>query len=377
MAMAAADARPRRTRNAVVSAVALSFAASYILLFAPSLDVDVVRAGTSRGKSPGGGGAEGAGGSVGGGGGSAAGGGGAGEALIPVFYNLFVPSPADASRVSGILDEQLRALNPALHDVANLSIHSVGHRLPDVPESYLKGHRYEEGGEDRTLHTLWTHCRQASHRDDPNSLVVYLHSKGSFHPDPSNDRLRRFLTEGALSRECAALPDECDVCSSRMSPHPHPHAPGNMWLARCPYVSKLRDPYDARDGKLPPPFGGGDDGCRGYGRYFFEHWVHSHPSVRPCDLYPGREYAWAYDDVPDSGFDKELKRAPRFDFDVYADLLRKSYWYCREDKSPNTPGGYLENRRRGYEALYGTKELDEGWYLWDFLNLSSSSSSLS
>ena len=94
----------------------------------------------------------------------------------------------------------------------------------------------------------------SSHPNDNNheTKIIYLRSKGSYNDTPEYKKLRSFLTKGALSKECAGsdddndLPDKCNVCSSRMPPLPHPHTPGNMWLARCDYVSKLIDPlaYD-------------------------------------------------------------------------------------------------------------------------------------
>ena len=135
------------------------------------------------------------------------------EPLIKIFYNLFVQSSNDAGRVLKIFDEQFRAINPNIHDM-NISINSIGHRMSYIPKQYTITH-HETGGEDMTLHSLWEYCQANNHTE---TKVVYLHSKGSFHPDENNDMLRRFLTEGALSDECAHLPNECDVCSSRMSP---------------------------------------------------------------------------------------------------------------------------------------------------------------
>lgn len=284
--------------------------------------------------------------------------------LIHIFYNLFVNDSDDSGRVLRIFDEQARTLNPQLHDM-NISINSIGFQLPYFPKHLSREHHHE-GGEDVTLRSLWEYCRSS---DDHNAKVVYLHSKGSFHPNERNNRLRRFLTEGALSEECANLPDDCDVCSSRMSTHPHPHTSGNMWLARCSYVVKLLDPYSLRSRKLSPIFSK-DDGCKGFGRYFFEHWIYSHPSVKPCDLYPGREYTWAYENIPDEGFKKNLRKAPRFDFAVYVGLLREKYWYCREDRSSQTRQGFFFNRVFNYYHLYKIPFPDKSWYLWTYLNVS-------
>jgi hypothetical protein len=154
---------------------------------------------------------------------------------ILVFYNLFVAGAEDVERVQDIFDEQLTELDPRLH-VINASITSLGHPLPNIPNHMIREHIAEGGDEGITLNAIWNYCRSNNNHE---TKVIYLHSKGSFHPSEKNDKLRRFITEGALSEECANLPDTCDVCSSRMSPLPHSHTSGNMWLARCDYVAKL------------------------------------------------------------------------------------------------------------------------------------------
>ena len=67
-----------------------------------------------------------------------------------------------------------------------------------------------------------------------------------------------------------------------------------MWLASCRYVAKLLPPpqfqkgMDTYWGRLgfaisgPPAMQGTP--WVGTGRYAMEHWVHSHPLVRPCDV---------------------------------------------------------------------------------------------
>jgi hypothetical protein len=145
-------------------------------------------------------------------------------AKVRVFYNIFIKGPEQESRVTAMFREQLRALDPAFHDT-NVSVTAIGHRpltLPGICEHHVNG---TEGA---TLRALWDYCRA---RDDGDTRVVYLHSKGLLTPGEDNDRLRRFLTEWALSRECAELPGTCDVCSSRMSSHPHPHTPGEGYLS--------------------------------------------------------------------------------------------------------------------------------------------------
>ena len=144
-----------------------------------------------------------------------------------------------------------------------------------------------------------------------NTKVLYLHSKGSCTKSPDNEKLGQFLTKGALSTECADMPDTCDVCSSHMSSLPHPHTPVNMWGGRCDYTTKLIDPFALKECKLPIDFKS-NKCCRVFGRYFFEHWIHSHPYVHPCDLYSEKRYKWAYSDIPDGNFTKKNPHSTSF-----------------------------------------------------------------
>ena len=200
---------------------------------------------------------------------------------IPVFYNLFVNNEEDASLVMDIVSEQKSFFMPEYHK--SFYVQSMGGIQLNITNATILGHR-PKGNEVITLHSLWEFCK----KNPETEKVVYLHSKGSFHPSPENTILRKFLTAGALSEECALVGTQCNVCSTRFSPLPHPHTPGNMWLARCDYIRNLIDPlqfeetmnsiYSPRTNttqcKRRQPW------CVGLERYSAEHWVHSHPSVK-------------------------------------------------------------------------------------------------
>jgi len=268
---------------------------------------------------------------------------------IQIFYNLFIRHARDFDRVESYVKEQLAMVIPGVHK-NNVFINAIGHNITTIANHSISQH-YSSGNEGLTLHKIWEYCTSNPHH---NTKVVYLHSKGSFHQKTENDQLRNFLTEGALSPECSNLPDQCNVCSSRMSPLPHPHTSGNMWIARCNYIAKLVNPIQTIQGYTQ----GRDVPCKGLGRYFFEHWVHSHPSVQPCDLYTGKEYVWEYPKVPSKGFEKKLESAPRFD---YKDYVIKDL--CLDETT--NPKESLSERIKEYSNFYQTAP-GQSWWGWNF-----------
>jgi hypothetical protein len=197
---------------------------------------------------------------------------------IAVFYNVYA-DPDDIVNAQDIVIEQMQHVRPE-HRVL---VRSIGAQFPI--ENATRIRHDQEGSEIETLGLLWDNCRDSPHAE--NDTVVYIHTKGSFHPSDENTMLRRWITPAALSRECSQMPPFCNICSFRFSPHPHPHSPGNMWAARCSYIKLLLDPlkfeqkmeqfYIINKMKESPPE-------IGTGRFAAEHWVHSHPALKACDL---------------------------------------------------------------------------------------------
>lgn len=279
---------------------------------------------------------------------------------IQIFYNLYIQSAEDEDRVRNIVQEQFQHINPLVHDTS-VHITSIGYPLSSIPYEQSISAHHNEGSELLTLHALWEYCQVNNH---PEAKVVYLHSKGSYHPHSENDQMRNFLTRSALSNECANLPESCSVCSSRMSPLPHPHTSGNMWLARCNYIAQLFDPLQSFDDKIPPS--SSPEWCRGWGRYLAEHWVHSHPSVKACDVYPGKDYVWNYANIPTGTKldERELEMAPRFKFQDY---VLPGMSGCENE---GILLDFVSLRKQNYELLYNITKLDDDWWGWEFLKRS-------
>jgi len=284
------------------------------------------------------------------------------DTRIPVFYNAFVASPQQIPDVEELVNEQLSFLVPHLHGPVYLT--TIGQNITTDAPSVLRQH-LPTGDEAKTLQALWEYCTE-----HPTSKVIYLHSKGSFHPSPANTQLRLFLTRGALSAECASTDSQtCNVCSSRFSPLPHPHTPGNMWLAHCDYVNELIEPrlftvlMDALQANIKRSWLDIQQTQKlwikwyttGTKRFAQEHWIHSHPTVKPCDLYPSDDFVWGYDNIPDYNFTAQFATAVRFaDIDAYR----------RGDFGKLFPGLFLQERLYEYEFLYDQKPPDS-WWGWD------------
>lgn len=282
-----------------------------------------------------------------------------------VFYNLFAKD-ADVPRVVKLARDQLSKIDPAHHELrinmigAIKEISTLG--LDSTVAQQATRRHYQEGNEDLTLHDLWSYCQDAP----PSKVVIYIHSKGSFHDKAPNNHLRRYATAGALSEECRTMPDQCNTCSSRMSPIPYPQSSGNMWAARCGYVAKLMDPKKLVSAmETTPGTRRGYAWCVGRKRYTNEYWLYSHPEASPCDLDADENYVWGYRDnllaLTKAKFKKDLKPAPRFE------LSRFTSKYVALPSARTCQGvGETEHERLvEYKSLYGN-DPPEKWWGWSF-----------
>lgn len=221
---------------------------------------------------------------------------------IVIFYHLFIDENKNIPIVSAVVKEQLQLIPDPKN--TEIRINSIGAE-PTMSNFNLSSElekrakiiaHYPTGWENVTLHDPWSFCRKKG--TDPDQLVVYLHSKGSFRglSDPGLWKVQSFhrgyVTRGALSQECLHMPKDCNICSTRMTPFPYAQTPGNMWAARCGYVANLKNPLTFGEDMMKTPddvpivrgMRGSAAFCTGKSRYAHEHWVYSHPHAAPCDL---------------------------------------------------------------------------------------------
>ena len=287
---------------------------------------------------------------------------------VSVFYNVYA-SNETINNAKKIVIEQMSHVRPEYR----VFVRSIG--VPfQVYNATLIQHD-DTGWEKETLKLLWEHCRASAAAVSPNNkksneTVVYIHSKGSFHSNGKNDLLRRWITQAALSEDCANMPPFCNVCSFRMSPLPHPHTPGNMWSAKCDYVNKLMNPVDFEE-KMNEYYhvrnlkkeGFADFGI-GAGRYAAEHWVYSHPTAAACDLSTS-DFVFSYYGLPQRNHDMKLMRAPRYERDAYVVNSREPFWL----KQFHGKKRYfqVDARLDEYKFLYNETP-PQTWFGWSFYN---------
>ena len=89
-----------------------------------------------------------------------------------------------------------------------------------------------------------------------------------------------------------------------------------MWTATCDYVARLAPPREFRGmmDKHWRPIVGYEEWTWptfGMSRFAYEHWVHSHPSVRPCDTLDS-PFTAGYEGVPGPNYTISFAMAPRY-----------------------------------------------------------------
>jgi hypothetical protein len=240
--------------------------------------------------------------------------------LLPVvFYNLYIPPPPQSRQDAAfdIVREQLKQMQTiaaqysstthggheedflVVHLITISSDQAAAEKAMVICNSLtgLQCHpliHAEAADEMLALDGLYEYC--LAH---PTATVTYLHSKGSFHPNQVNDAWRRALTAAALHTDCWGHMNTCNVCGLQFFTQFTLFWPGNMWTAACPYVTQLIPPhsfasqYEAAvadllllrlDGVLQSLLLRDRPDYFGLDRYAAEHWIGSHPDLRPCDM---------------------------------------------------------------------------------------------
>ena len=98
-----------------------------------------------------------------------------------------------------------------------------------------------------------------------------------------------------------------------------------------------------------------------------EHWIHSHPDVCPCDVYPG-PFVWNYKNIPsNSNWKVELAQAPRFSSIQNYLPNDESGKYVRDNAMCIKEGSWyhLSGRLHEWRSLYNAVPRNDSW-VWSY-----------
>jgi hypothetical protein len=276
-----------------------------------------------------------------------------------IFYHIAVPNEKDGTMSSDSIsgDLQLRKVAAMVKEQLDIVSHSFAASRDDKPVTLFYNvagqdslptdaamnipqlvantcavklnvkcrpmHQFDRNYEGETLRQLHRFCQQY-----PTHRVSYMHTQGpmQLRNQAGNAELIRHMSMAVTNELCLQPESEtCNVCGLIFYTLWTFFFPGNMFVASCEYVNRLLPPAEFEDqmkafvGKLllqrvrsqvtTNLFPDRMD-YFGLDRYGIDHWIGSHPSLKPCDLsnsWHGLEY-WR-EDRPASVFNWSM--APR------------------------------------------------------------------
>ena len=166
---------------------------------------------------------------------------------------------------------------------------------------------------------------------------------------------------------------DCNVCSAQFTTLPFHGTVGHSFVAECSYISKLIPPDQFTKAKedliekiLSKNISSEDIGYRepppklnwqlqrsswvGTQRYAIEHWVYSHPSVRPCQVFPFSFAYNSYGNVPENYTDLIPNRT----------MSPKGKLSRRQSRNYH-PWFLFHGRMYEYNFLYSSKPYNGSW----------------
>ena len=334
-----------------------------------------------------------------------------------IFFNTFAKGDeANHARAHGIIQSQLQEINsqPLLNgapvfyvrlgdldwewpvslctnknNVTSSSFDMIPHHQQQQQQQ--QQHRQctqiaaqPEGDEIISLQSMHQYCVKNQH-----ARVIYMHSKGTYTASPQNDQLRTILMKAITSKECLDFPKDnngCNTCSTRLNYAISPMYVGNMFVADCNYISKLIPPieFEPRKRRMIDQMRNNTiqtssifyetrlndrmhykfrkqklafidrKSLTGIGRYAAEHWLGSHPDLKPCEVF-GPE-----NDNPDVPYGKEIK------MDRYKpptlEKIQETISAQNISLSAYHPWFGIDGRLYSYEYLYSTIPQNGSWF---------------
>jgi hypothetical protein len=142
----------------------------------------------------------------------------------PIFYNVYVPD-TKIENVKIIVREQLEehtAMDPnstiVYTLIANDHADTIEGLINSTCPNCQQRTKVSRGDEMDTLQAVWDYCSSDAVPSTitNDTLVSYIHNKGSFHPTKINGRARRRGTRCTLScrQQMHSNPNLCNMCTS-------------------------------------------------------------------------------------------------------------------------------------------------------------------
>ena len=323
-----------------------------------------------------------------------------------IFYNLYIPHDTEgiANAVSVVKDQigQIASALKSMEDDENSSAtkekrgvvlyNLIGnyaftsqqmvdqcHMLHPRLDCHLIRH-YENASESVTLNNLHDFCSKDEHQ---SHRVVYLHSKGSYHNNKFQRHWREELTTSSLHLNCLHAPEQCDVCGAQFYTRFALMFPGNMWTAKCSYIQKLLPPveggeYEKRkeesikqflklrmEGLFQNTLTHDQLDFYGLGRYQWEHWIGSHPSINPCDIHNNEvNFEDMVKDKVPPGYYQQAMAPHRDDWCTFGSDRTKDFIRDDNEGDQFREYYYLSGNIIKWSALYGLVPEQHSW-VWD------------
>lgn len=154
----------------------------------------------------------------------------------PVFYNIFVPDTR-VLKTKEIITEQLDEYRFQFDNatllytlIANNHADAIQRLIGSIchpPMICTERERLSKGNEENTLQALWEYCslETTASTNEDDTVVTYIHDKGSFHASLSNVGARKRGTRCALScrQQMIQKPRMCNICTSVFQVIPQYH----------------------------------------------------------------------------------------------------------------------------------------------------------
>ena len=330
------------------------------------------------------------------------------ESKFAIFFNTFSKvNKTDLAK--NIITSQLQEINSQpLLDGAALFYTRIGDLDWEWPVSECRGNltsssnqtqrqcteiaAVPEGDENLSLHQMHQYCVR-----NKQDRVIYMHSKGTYTESKTNDQLRNILMKAIMSKECLnyTADGSCHACSTIFSFFPFPVYVGNMFVAECSYISKLIAPNDFEphkqrvvaqmknntrqihpdwyETKLHNEIDNETSAYKfktkdmswinreswvGVKRYAAEHWLGSHPDLKPCEVFS------AENENPDINYGKRINlhdfKPPKLE------KIQETISTRNIEKFGYHPWFAEDGRLYEYRELYSKHPHNDSWFfiLW-------------